>query len=223
MTVSVRIASAALSALALLAVPAQAQTKKELVTKVLALQQPGIEAMARTIAERPAIEMSMAARPYLQNVPADKREGVVKAIDAELKKYADEAVPLLRDKAIALTPSTIGAELESNFNEAELKQLISWFESPVIKRFNQLVPGMQRTMSEKLVNETRAQIEPKLKSLEAFMGKQLGVPPPSAASPANSAIAPAPSMGGMPPAVPAPPPAGSAGMPGNRGGEPPRK
>ena len=75
MTVSVRIASAALSALALLAVPAQGQTKKELITKVLALQQPGIEAMARTIAERPAIEMSMAARPYLQNVPADKREG----------------------------------------------------------------------------------------------------------------------------------------------------
>lgn len=222
MTVTVRIASAALAALALFTAPAQSQTKKELVNKVLALQQPGIEAMARTIAERPAIEMSMAARPYLQNVPADKREAVVKSIDTELKKYADEAVPLLRDKAIALTPSTIGAELESNFNEAELKQLISWFESPVIKRFNQLVPGMQRTLSEKLVNETRGQIEPKLKTLEAFMGKQLGVPPPSAAPAASGA--PAPAMGAMPAAIPSPLPAGNgAAMPGNRGAEPPRK
>lgn len=222
MTVTVRIASAALAVLVLFAAPAQSQTKKELVSKVLALQQPGVEAMARTIAERPAIEMSMAARPYLQNVPADKREAVIKAIDAELKKYADEAVPLLRDKAIALTPSTIGAELESNFNEAELKQLINWFESPVIKRFNQLVPGMQRTMSEKLVNETRGQIEPKLKNLEAFMGKQLGVPPPSATPAASGA--PAPAMSAMPPAIPTPPPAGAgAAMPGNRGAEPPRK
>ena len=114
------------------------------------------------------------------------------------------------------------SELESNFNEAELKQLISWFESPVIKRFNQLVPGMQRTLSEKLVNETRSQIEPKLKTLEAFMGKQLGVPPPSAAPAASGA--PAPAMGAMPPAIPSPPPAGNgAAMPGNRGAEPPRK
>ena len=43
MTVTVRIASAALAALALFAAPAQSQTKKELVNKVLALQQPGIE------------------------------------------------------------------------------------------------------------------------------------------------------------------------------------
>ena len=52
MTVTVRIASAALAALALFAAPAHSQTKKELVNQVLALQQPGIEAMARTIAER---------------------------------------------------------------------------------------------------------------------------------------------------------------------------
>jgi len=203
---------------------AHAQTKKELVNKVLALQQPGVEAMARQLAERPAIEMSMAARPYLQNVPADKRDAVVKAIDADLKKYADEAVPLLREKAIALSPTVLGAELENNFNEAELKQLISWFESPVIKRFNQLVPGMQQALTVKLVNDTRAQIEPKLKTLEASMAKQLGVPPapPGGAAPpsaAPSAMPPVP----MPAPASAAPAAGVPGMPGNRGTEPPRK
>jgi len=199
---SSRILACAALALATAATPVLAQSKKELVTKLLALQQPGVEQLARTIAERPAAEMTMAARQYMQNVPAEKREGVVKAIDADLKKYADEAIPLLRDRAIALSPSMIGAELESNFNEAELKQLINWFESPVIRRYNQLVPGMQRSLSEKLVEETRGQIEPKLKTLESSMARNLGLPPPGSAAPAQA---------------PAQAPAGAGGnLPGNR-------
>jgi hypothetical protein len=190
--------------LSLSAAPALAQSKKELVNKIVLLQQPGVEAMARGLAEQPAVQLSMQARQLIQNVPADKRDAVVKALDTELKKYADEAVPLLRDRAIKLAPSVIGTELESNFNEDELKQLIAWFESPVIKRFQQLAPGIQRNLSDKLVNETRAQIEPKLSALEAAMAKQLGV------TPANAAGAPGP--------------APASAMPGNRGAsDSPRK
>jgi len=190
--------------LSLSAAPALAQSKKELVNKIVLLQQPGVEAMARGLAEQPAVQLSMQARQLIQNVPADKRDAVVKALDTELKKYADEAVPLLRDRAIKLAPSVIGTELETNFNEDELKQLIAWFESPVIKRFQQLAPGIQRNLSDKLVNETRTQIEPKLSALEAAMAKQLGV------TPANAA--------GAPGSAPA------AAMPGNRGAsDSPRK
>jgi hypothetical protein len=188
--------AAALLLLSLTAAPVLAQSKKELVNRIVLLQQPGVEAMARGLAEQPAVQLSMQARQLIQNVPAEKRDAVVKAIDADLKKYADEAVPLLRDRAVKLAPSVIGTELDSNFNEDELKQLINWFESPVIKRFQQLAPGMQRTLSEKLVSETRTQIEPKLSVLEAAMAKQLGVTPASAA--------------GAPGAAP-------AAMPGNRG------
>jgi hypothetical protein len=197
--------AAALLLLSLSAAPALAQSKKELVNRIVLLQQPGVEAMARGLAEQPAVQLSMQARQLIQNVPAEKRDAVVKAIDTDLKKYVDESVPLLRDRAVKLAPSVIGTELETNFNEDELKQLITWFESPVIKRFQQLAPGMQRTLSEKLVNETRAQIEPKLSALEAAMAKQLGVTP---ASPA-----------GAPGSAPA------AAMPGNRGvsDTPPRK
>jgi hypothetical protein len=199
-----RSVAAVLVLLCLSATPALAQSKKELINRIVLLQQPGVEAMARGLAEQPAVQLSMQARQLIQNVPADKRDAVVKALDTELKKYADEAVPLLRDRAIKLAPSVIGTELESNFNEDELKQLIAWFESPVIKRFQQLAPGIQRNLSDKLVNETRAQIEPKLSALEAAMAKQLGV------TPANAA--------GAPGAAPA------AAMPGNRGAsDSPRK
>lgn len=191
--------------LAFQAAPAQAQTKKELVSRILTLQQPSIEGLARGMAERPALELAAEARQFIAKVPEDKREAVVRAIDAELKKYVDEAVPLVRDKAIALSPAVLGTELETNFNEAELKQLLNWFESPVIKRYNQLVPGIQQALSEKLVAETRVQIEPKVRALQSAMAKHLGLPPPGAAPAAGPASSSPAGQGG------------GAGMPGNRG------
>ena len=208
---------AAFVAAALSAAPALAQTKKELVARVLTLQQPGVEAMAKNIAEQPAVQLTVAARQVFANVPADKRDSVAKSIDAELKRYTDEAVPLLRERAIKLAPATIGTELETNFSEEELKQLITWMESPVVKRFQTLAPNMQRALGEKLVNETRGQIEPKLKTLEAAMAKHLGLPP----NPQGGAPGGAPG-GGAAGATPAPAPSG-APMPGNRGGDPARK
>jgi hypothetical protein len=201
-----------LVALAFAAGPALAQSKKELVSKVLLLQQPALEGMARNLAEQPAAQLAMQARQYIQNVPTERREAVVKAIDADLKKYTDEAVPLLRERVIKLAPTTIGPELETNFSEEELKQVIGWLESPVIKRFQTLSPTMQRSLAEKLVSETRGQIEPKLKTLENAMAKHLGLPPPGSAP-----------AGGGPGAAPAPAPApgtGAAGMPGVRGADP---
>ncbi len=207
MKTPIRSWAAALLLLSLTVQPALAQSKKELVNKLVLLQQPGVEAMARGMAEQPAIQLTMQARQLIQNVPAEKRDAVIKAIDTDLKKYVDETVPLLRDRAVKLAPTVIGSELESNFNEDELKQLITWFESPVIKRFQQLAPGMQRTLTEKLVTETRAQVEPKLSALEAAMAKQLGVTPASAGG-ATGASGAAPAAAG----------------PGNRGaGDAPRK
>ncbi len=210
------IAVAAVVAMATATAPAFAQSKKELVNRLLLLQQPGIEAMAKQLAERPAIQMTLAARQAFVNVPQDKRESVAKAIDADLKKYTDEAVPLIRDRAIKLAPSTLGVELENNFNEAELKQLIDWLESPIIKRFQTLAPQMQNTLADKLVNETKAQIEPKLKTLEASMSKHLGLPPPGSA-PAGGANATGAAPSGAAPS------GGGAPMPGNRGADPGKK
>jgi hypothetical protein len=204
MKTSLKIAAAAMLGLALTAAPAIAQTKKELVQKILLLQQPGIEMLAKSLAEQPAAQLAQSARQFMQNVPADKRDSVVKAIDADLKRYADEAVPLLRERAIKLAPATLGVDLETNYSETELKELITWFESPVIKRFQQAAPGLQRSMAEKLVEETRGQIEPKLKTLETAMAKQLGLPPPGSAPQGGAA------------------PAGTP-MPGNRGADAPRK
>ena len=180
--------------LLVLAAGVQAQTaptKKDLVAKVLLLQQPAIEQAAQALAERPALQMLQQAGMALQSqVPADKREAVAKEIQAEAKKYADEAVPLVRERAVKLAPSTVGALLEEKFSEDELKQLIAIIESPVNRKFLQLGGEMQNALIDKLVAETQSAVEPKVKALEQAIGKRLAQAIPASASPAPAATAP---------------------------------
>ena len=68
--------------------------KKELVQKLMVLQQPGIEGLARNLVEQPAMAMLQAAGRALPNIPADKREAAGKTIEADIKKYVDEATPV---------------------------------------------------------------------------------------------------------------------------------
>ncbi len=172
----------------------QAQTasspaKKELVQKLLALQQPGIEGAARNIVERPAAQMMQEAGRVLQSqFPADKREAIGKTIEADAKKYVDEAYPPVRERALKLAPSTLGATLEEKFTEDELKQLVAWFESPVNKKFQAASAEMQGNFMQKLVAEARPLVEPKLQVLEQKVRAALGAP--AAAAPADGAAAP---------------------------------
>ncbi len=150
-----------------------AQDKKPLVAKVLQLQQPGIENAARLVAEQPALMLLQQAGLVLQRLPAERREAAAREIQAEAKRYADEAVPLLRQTAVKVAPTTIGPILEEKFTVDELKQLIAILESPVNRKFQQLGGDMQRALNEKLVAETRATIEPKLNALQQTVGERL--------------------------------------------------
>ncbi len=172
-----KLMAVALLALATSAGAQSTGTKSELVAKVLQLQQPAIEMAARALAERPAALMMQQAGLALQSrVAADKREAIGKEIQADVKKYLDEAVPLVRDRAVKLAPSTIGALLEKSFSEDELKQLVAIFESPVNRKFLQMGGEMQKALGDKLIAETQGAIEPKVKALEQAIAKRLGLP-----------------------------------------------
>ncbi|MBC8057298.1 MAG: DUF2059 domain-containing protein [Rhizobiales bacterium] len=150
--------------------------KKELIQKLMVLQQPGVENMARNLVEQPAVAMMQAAGRALQGVPAEKRDATGKTIEAEIKKYVDESVPIVRDRAIKLAPSTIGAAMEEKFTEDELKQLVAWLESPINKKYSQFGPEIQTSFTQKLVAEARPTIEPKIQALEVKVRATLGVP-----------------------------------------------
>ena len=178
---------------------APSAAKKALVQKVLLLQQPALEAVARGLVEQPAAQMMQAAGRAIQSeVPAEKRQAVAKAIDDEVKKYIDDALPLVRDRALKAAPSTIGATLEEKFSDEELKQLLAWLESPVNKKYQALGADMQKGFVQKVVADSRPLIEPKIQALEQKVRTSLGVPavkpgpgpaPSSAARAASGAAA----------------------------------
>ncbi len=175
---------------------AHAQTKKELVQKVLALQQPMIESISRNIAERPAFQLMQVSGQFIQTqVPADKREAMGKQVETEIRKFVDDAVPVLRERALKLAPSTLGATLEEKFTDDELKQMITWLESPANKKLQQVGPEMQSSFAQKLTTEAAPLLDPKLQGLQTRLRTLLGVPEPGAAAsaparPAASAAKP---------------------------------
>lgn len=173
---------------------AQAQStpaKKELVAKVLLLQQPGIEVMARTLTERPAMQLMQQANMALQQVPPERRDAIARDIDADLRKYVEEATPIVRDRAIKLAPTTIGPLLEERFTEDELRQVISFLESPVNRKFQAMAGDMQKAIGEKLVAETRAEVEVKVRAMEQSVKARLTPPASGASAPSAARRTPA--------------------------------
>ena len=163
------------------ATTAQAQStpaKKEAVARILKVQQPGIEKMARALVQDSVLPLMDAAGNALQQrVAADKREALAKEMQADARKYVDETTTMVRDRALKLAPTTVGPMLEEKFTEDELKQLVSLLESPVLAKFNAVGGDMQRGLLEKVVADTRPQVEPRLRALEANFAKKLGLPP----------------------------------------------
>lgn len=199
--VTALLTSAALAHAQSASTPASAPSspaKKELVQKLMILQQPGIENLARNMVEQPAMRMMQeAGRALQQQVAPDKREAVGKSIEADVRKFVDESVPIVRERAVRLAPSTIGAMMEEKFSEDELRQLVAWLESPVTKKYAQLGPEMQSGFTQKLIAESRPIVDPRLQALEAKVRASLGVPatgspgaaPAKAAAPASKASA----------------------------------
>jgi hypothetical protein len=165
--------------------------KKELVAKAIALQAPILEAMARELIMRPVAQMGQAAGQALQNVPQDKRESAAKTIDADIRKFVDEAVPLLRDRANKVAPATLGPILEEKMSEDELKQLVTWLDSGAAKKYQQIGGELQQAMQQKLLAEASPLLTPKLQALEQKVRVTLGVPPPGGAEGGTPAAKPA--------------------------------
>jgi len=161
--------------------------KKELVAKLLQLQQPGVDAMSRMMAEQPVIQLMQQADNVLRSqIPPEKREATLTALKADAQKFLDEAVPVIRDRANKLVPSTVGTIMEEKFTEDELKQLIAWQESPVKKKYEQIGGEMQNALVPKLRAEVSPALDPKLQALQQKMGDTLRTAAGQSAAPAGA-------------------------------------
>ncbi|CAH0354165.1 hypothetical protein AQB9606_03553 [Aquabacterium sp. CECT 9606] len=184
----------------LLAMPlsASAQSKKELVQKLMVTQQPLIDNAAQNLAEQPARQLVGGAKQVLsQAVPPEKREATAKQVDAEIKKYLDGAVPLFKASANKLSAASVAPALEEKFSEDELKQLITILDSAVLKKYQAALPDLiGSSFLEKVVLDVRPQLDPKLQTVQnnlraildtASGGKLSGQAPAPAPAPAKAA------------------------------------
>ncbi len=164
-------------------------SKQELVKRLVQTQQASVDAMARGLAEQPAIDMlDRAALALPSRVAPDKQEAVAKAIQADTQKYLDAVVPMVSQRAKQLAPQTIGPILQQKLSEEELRQIVTLLESPAYQKYLKLGGEMQEALQTQLVADTRSRVEAQLLSLEKSIGTHLGLT--ASAAPAQPAAKP---------------------------------
>jgi len=167
--------------------------KKDLVQKIVVLQQPAVEALARRLVEMPAAQILQQAGAALpQRVPAERREAVAAEIQGDARRYVEESLPGVRDRALKVAPEVLAPILESKLTEDELRQVLAvmqQMEAPAFRKYNSLGPELERALGDRLVGEMRGTVEPKMRAFQDSVARRLGIAPRPAGAPASGAPA----------------------------------
>lgn len=152
--------------------PAAPASHAELVARVLQLW--NIDSIGQSMLQVPVSDAIQQARAMLQGRAApERRDAAMTDIVGEARKFMDEATPIARASADKLIPTTIAPMLAERFTDEELRQMIAILESPVKKKFEAMLPEMQRRLGESVAADTRAVIDPKLQGLKERIGLRL--------------------------------------------------
>jgi len=146
--------------------------KQELVQRVLQLWQ--VDVLAQTMLQDPVAAAVGQARAVIQGrVPTERRDAAMRDVAADAQKFLEENGPLVRANAQKLIPTTVAPLLAEKFTEDELRQIVAILESPVKKKFEELMPEMQKALGEKLAAESRATMDPRLDDFRQRIGARL--------------------------------------------------
>lgn len=171
-SIAVFVIAAASVATAQAAQPAVSPVKQELVQKIVQLMH--VDNLGVTMLQEPVAKAMGQARVTLQaRAPADRHEAAMRDIAADAKKFMDEATPIVKGSAQKHIPATVVPLLAERFTEDELRQIIAMLESPVKRKFEAVVPDIQKALGEKIAGETRAVIDPKMEDLTQRIGMRL--------------------------------------------------
>jgi hypothetical protein len=161
--------------------PANA-SKPELVARLVQLQQGQAAAVAQSLLNQPLAQIQQQVGQVLQRLPAEQREGVAKDVQAEMRKYAEEVTPILRDALQRLAAQTMAPIYEERFNDDELRQLIAMLESPLVRKFEQTVPEVQKALNEKIIADVRGRMQERLRSLDQAVARRFNAAASAAAA-----------------------------------------
>ncbi len=165
-------AAAVTTTLAATSFSAHADGKRDAIMRLPIAQKATFDGVASGITQAPARQFTAQfVQPALGLVAPEKRDATVQQIDAELQKYQEAATPLVKASANKVGPGAVASVLEDKFTEDELKQLASMLDSPVLKKFQGLMPEVEKNVVDKVTADARAQVDPKLQALQENIRK----------------------------------------------------
>ena len=150
-------------------VPAE---KQALVNRVLAKM--ALDGVGLQMLQAPVAEMVRQSRVVVTSrVPADKQDAVMKDVTAEASAFMEKEAPALRASTQAVVQTSVAPLLAQKFSLEELKQLAEILESPVLAKFETLVPEMKKTVGDNVAKANGPQIQPKMTELQNRVGLRL--------------------------------------------------
>ncbi|MGB4115984.1 MAG: DUF2059 domain-containing protein [Polaromonas sp.] len=185
----------ALTAMAL-SVTAQAQApdpKLEWATKAVALQQgPELERLVNQLADSASQDVVQSWGVKLRNdVPKDKIDQTAQSLNGELKKYYDDVSKIISNKVNKASADSLIPVYMSRFSLDELKQLVAFFESPAVKKYQAAAPELGNVFVNQLIMETRADVNARAKQFDDAAAKIVGTAPKAPAAAASDKSKPA--------------------------------
>jgi hypothetical protein len=168
------------------AVHAQTDPKTELAKKVVALQQgPELDRLVSQLAGSTAQDLIVKWGPQLEaNVPKAKQQKASEDLNAELKKYADDAGKLIGKQVSKVSTESLVPAYAERFTLEELQQIAAFFESPAIKKYQATAPELGNVFVQKLIEASRTDVVARIKQFDETAVKIVGTgPAPGAAKP----------------------------------------
>ena len=160
----------------------QAQTpdpKLEWATKAVALQQgPELERLVSQLADSATQDILQNWGPKLQSdVPPAKMEQAKEGLNTELKKYFDDVAKTINGKVAKVSTNSLIPAYMERFSLDELKQLVAFFESPAIKKYQSAAPELGNLFVKQLIEETRVDVTARTRQFDDAATKIIGAAP----------------------------------------------
>lgn len=155
------------------AVPTASQ--RELATKLVALQRgPEMERMAFQLTGSAVQPVIAKWAPKLENMPKADQEKARDQLNTELKTLGDSTRKIIETQMDKSADSTLLPAYIERFSEAEMKQLVTLFESPAFKKYQTAAPELGNVWIKDVVDNSRTVVDEKTKAFDVIAAKIVG-------------------------------------------------
>jgi hypothetical protein len=159
--------------------------KLEWATKVVALQQADLDGLVGQLVAAASQDIVAGWAPrFDSSVPKARQAKATEEFNAELTKFAADANKIIGAKVGQTNSEALVPAYMERFSLDELKQLATFFESPVIRKYKAATPELVDLFVKKLVASTQPDILARAKQFDVAAGKIVGSAPAAPAAPA---------------------------------------